>query len=67
MVTIVIVDLGRHEDLRMIVIVDRGRHEEMQLASAVNYNYLKINILAPSAVNYTRKSISWCLATRQML
>ena len=32
MVTIVIVDLGRHEDLRMIVIVDRGRHEEMQLA-----------------------------------
>ena len=32
MVTIVIVDLGRHEDLWMIVIVDRGRHEEMQLA-----------------------------------
>ena len=32
MVTIVIVDLGRHEDLRMIMIVDRGRHEEMQLA-----------------------------------
>ena len=29
MVTIVIVDLGRHEESRMIVIVDRGRHEEL--------------------------------------
>ena len=29
MVTIAIVDLGRHEDSRMIVIVDRGRHEEL--------------------------------------
>ena len=29
MVTIVIVDRGRHERWRMIVIVDRGRHEEL--------------------------------------
>ena len=29
MVTIVIVDRGRHERLWMIVIVDRGRHEEL--------------------------------------
>ena len=29
MVAIVIVDLGRHEESRMIVIVDRGRHEEL--------------------------------------
>ena len=29
MVTIVIVDLGRYEESRMIVIVDRGRHEEL--------------------------------------
>ena len=28
-VTIVIVDRGRHERWRMIVIVDRGRHEEL--------------------------------------
>ena len=29
MVTIVIVDLGRHKESRMIMIVDRGRHEEL--------------------------------------
>ena len=29
MVTIVIVDRGRHERWQMIVIVDRGRHEEL--------------------------------------
>ena len=29
MVTIVIVDLGRHKRSRMIVFVDSGRHEEL--------------------------------------
>ena len=37
MVRIVIVDLGRHEESRMIVIVDRGRHEELLTVVVVEH------------------------------